>query len=215
MRTKTTLLITILVSIWLVMGFEIYDEYQTEDPVIQVIEKETIKIIRVKQVYYERMEINSRIMEIQAHEDYDKVISLYGEIARSRELAMLILNNALVKRVPVNVAFALCRQESNFNVKAKNENIKNGKVRSSDYGLFQINTTRFKTQYREHGLDWIMIPENNVEVGLSALRDLHRQHGSWDVAIIKYNGRYEKGADMHLVRVYEYERQYDKLFNNL
>ncbi len=184
-----------------------------EEPQIEVYEK--ITIVREKQVYFERMEINHRIQEIQAYEDYDKVIALYGEIAGDREIAMLILNNALVKKIPVNLAFALCKQESSFDPQAIGKNVRDGVVRSIDYGLFQLNTVRFKSNYIKHGTEWAMVPENNVETGLRALRDLYEQHGSYDMAIIKYNGRFSKGADMHLVNVYKWERRYDKLFNNL
>ncbi len=204
---------TILLGLCLVGISFIYYQFPIE-PTIEVHEKVTI--VREKQIYFERMEINSRIMEIQSYEDYDKVIDLYGQIARDREIAMLIINNALVKRVPVSLAFALARQESNFNPRAMNENIRNGKVVSKDHGIYQINSARFKAQYKNHELEWFYIPEYNIELGLAILKDLYEQYGhSWDLSIVKFNGRYEKGADMHLINVYKYERQYDKLFNSL
>ncbi len=215
MKATITLLITILVVTLAIAGFNAYEIYQGE-PVVQVIEKETIKIIRLKQVYYEREEINSRIKEIQSYEDYDKVINLYGEIAGNREIAMLLLNHALVRGVPVNLAFALCRQESGFNPQAKNENVKGGKIKSRDYGLMQLNTVRFAEAYKEHGLEGVMIPEMNISLGLKALEELYYQHNKvWDRAIIAYNGRFALGAAEHLVRVYTFERKYDKLFNDL
>ena len=204
---------TILLGLCLVGICFIYYQFPIE-PTIEVHEKVTI--VREKQIYFERMEINSRIKQIQAYEDYDKVINLYGQIAGDREIAMLILNNALVKQIPVSLAFALAAQESSFNPRAKNENIKKGKVVSRDFGIYQINSSRFKEQYKDHPLEWFYVPENNIELGLAILKDLYEQYGhSWDLSIVKFNGRYEKGADMHLINVYKYERQYDKLFNSL
>lgn len=185
-----------------------------QNPKIEVHEK--ITIVREKQVYYERLEINQRIQEIQAYEDYDKVIALYGKIAGDRSIAVLILNNALVKKVPVNMAFALCKQESNFISRAVSKNIKEGKVLSRDYGLFQLNSQVYRTLLKDRGVEWVLLPENNVEIGLRHLQELYFRHGeSWDRSVIRYNGRYTKGADEHLVGVYRYERQYDKLFNGL
>ena len=177
---------------------------------------ETITIVREKQVYFERMEINQRIQEIQAYEDYDKVIQLYGTIAGNREVARLILNNSLVRRIPVNLAFALVKRESGFNANAVNRNTKDGKTISTDYGLFQLNSQTFRTHLKSNGKDWLLIPENNVDLGLTHLQQLYFRHGeSWDIAIIRYNGRFSRGADEHLVNVYEYEREFDKLFNGL
>ena len=116
---------TILLGLCLVGTSLIYYQFPIE-PTIEVHEKVTI--VREKQVYFERMEINQRIQEIQAYEDYSKVIALYGEIAGNREIAMLILNNALVKQVPISLAFALARQESSFNPRAVNKNIRKGRI---------------------------------------------------------------------------------------
>ena len=185
-----------------------------KEPVIEV--HETITIVREKQVYFERMEINQRIQEIQSYEDYDKVIQLYGTIAGDREVARLILNNSLVRKVPVNISFALVKRESQFKPGAINRNTKDGKTISTDYGLFQLNSQTFRSHLKKNGKDWLLIPENNVDLGLTHLQQLYFRHGeSWDLAIIRYNGRFSRGADEHLVNVYEYEREFDKLFNAL
>ncbi len=184
------------------------------DPTIEVHEE--ITIVRERQVYFERMEINQRIQEIQAYEDYDKVIALYGNITGDREIARLILNNCLVRKIPVNLGFALCKQESNFVWTTATKNVKGGKILSTDYGLFQLNSATFRSKYAEYGKAWILAPENNVDLGLEYLRQLYDRHGdSWDRAIIRYNGRFEKGADEHLINIYKYEREFDKLFNAL
>lgn len=185
-----------------------------QEPRIEVHEK--ITIIREKQVYFERMEVNQRIQEIQAYEDYDKVIALYGKIAGDREVARLILNNSLVKRIPVNLAFALCKKESGFNIRAESKNIKDGKILSTDHGLYQLNSQVFRTQLKDNGRDYLLDPENNVAMGLTHLQEIYYRHGeSWDIAVIRYNGRFKMGADEHLVGVYRYEREFDKMFNNL
>ena len=184
------------------------------DPTIEI--RETVTIVRERQVYFERLEVNQRIQEIQAFEDYDKIINLYGNIAGDREIARLILNNSLVRRIPVNLAFALCQVESTFKPNAMNRNVKNGKTISTDYGLFQLNSQIFRTHIRKNGEDWLLMPENNISLGLTHLQELYFRHGkSWDLAIIRYNGRFDRGADEHLVSVYRYEREFDKLFNNL
>ncbi len=184
------------------------------DPTIEI--RETVTIVREKQIYFERLEINQRIQEIQAYEDYDKIINLYGNIAGDREIARLILNNSLVRQIPVNLAFALCQVESTFKPGATNRNVKNGKTISTDYGLFQLNSQIFRTHIRKNGEDWLLMPENNISLGLTHLQELYYRHGkSWDLAVIRYNGRFDRGADEHLVSVYRYEREFDKLFNNL
>jgi soluble lytic murein transglycosylase-like protein len=171
-------------------------------------------VIREKQHYYERMTINQRIKELQKIGGYSEVLEHYSEIAQDSDIALMILNVAIVHDVPVNLAFALCRQESNFKVSALNENkTKEGKVWSRDYGLFQLNTKRFGSYYKKHGKEWVMEPQNNIFLGIKELRDLYERHGGWDIAIIKYNGGFERGADMHLVNVYQYEREYDRGFN--
>ncbi len=204
---------TILIGLCLIgIGFIYYNT--AKEPTIEIHEKVTI--VREKQVYFERMEINQRIQEIQAYEDYDKIINLYGNIAGDREIARLILNNSLVKKIPVNLAFALCKQESLFKSDATNRNIKDGKTLSIDYGLFMLNSQTFRTHLKSNGKDWLLLPENNVDLGLTHLQELYFRHGeSWDLAIIRYNGRYSRGADEHLVNVYRIERELDKLFNSL
>ncbi len=177
---------------------------------------ETITIVRERQVYFERLEINQRIQEIQAFLDYDKVINLYGNIAGDREVARLILNNSLVRKIPVNLSFALIKVESNFKANAINRNIKDGKTLSTDYGYCQLNSQVFRTQIKKNGKDWLLMPENNISLGLTHLQELYFRHGkSWDLAVIRYNGRFDRGADEHLVNVYKWERIFDKRFNSL
>ena len=197
----------------MILVLNIYDAYNGNDG-IEI--RETITIVREKQIYFERLEINQRIQEIQAFEDYDRIINLYGNIAGDREIARLILNNSLVRQIPVNLAFALCQVESTFKPDATNRNVKNGKTISTDYGLFQLNSQIFRTHIRKNGEDWLLMPENNISLGLTHLQELYYRHGkSWDLAVIRYNGRFDRGADEHLVSVYRYEREFDKLFNNL
>lgn len=197
----------------MILTLNIYDAYNDNNE-IEVYE--TITIVREKQVYFERLEINHRIQEIQSYEDYDKVINLYGNIAGDREVARLILNNSLVRKIPVNLSFALIKVESNFKANAINRNVKDGKTISTDYGYCQLNSQIFRTHIRKNGKDWLLMPENNISLGLIHLEQLYFRHGeSWDLSIIRYNGRFDRGADEHLVNVYRYEREFDKLFNNL
>ena len=212
MKSKKTWILILLCFV-IFSNAWIYKEI-IDNPEIEV--HETITIVREKQIYFERLEINQRIQEIQSYEDYDKVINLYGNIAGDREIARLILNNSLVRRIPVNLSFALAMQESNFKIDSINRNIKNGKTLSTDYGLFQLNSQIFRTHIKKNGKDWVLSPENNISLGLTHLQELYFRHGeSWDLAVIRYNGRFDRGADEHLVNVYRYEREFDKLFNNL
>lgn len=204
-----------LISLILITAGVYYDIFSSMNKT-EIEVHETITIVRERQIYFERIEINQRIQEIQAFEDYDKVINLYGNIAGDREVARLILNNSLVRKIPVNLAFALCQVESTFKSDAMNKNIKDGKTLSTDYGLFQLNSQIFRTQIKKNGKDWLVAPENNISLGLTHLEQLYFRHGeSWDLAIIRYNGRFDRGADEHLVNVYRYERELDKLFNEL
>lgn len=212
MRTLYDNLNTALLSILLILvcGHFAYDFF-LEVEVKEV--REVVQIVRVEEPYYERMLINERIKEMQKYGGYDKVLEVYGGVARNYDIGVLLLTTALTHEVPINIAFGLCRQESNFRPNAINENIKDGKVRSRDHGLMQLNDRRFGSYYRKYGKEWIIDSQNNIFLGIKELRRLYDDTGSWDLAIIKYNGRFSKGADEHLVNVYGWEREYDKLFN--
>jgi len=205
------------ITLWILAGIilglvsvNMYFNLSTDEVTV----RETRIIREIEKPYYEREEINAKIKELQTNGGYSAVIDLYASISKDSNIAACILNNCLVFGVPVNVGFALCKRESNFNPKVrKNNKGNNKKTISYDYGLYQLNSTTFKTLIKQNGVDWLMEPENNIRVGLQHLRVLYDKYGSWDEAVIKYNGRFHNGADQHLIAVYEYEREFDRAFN--
>lgn len=68
----------------------------------------------------------------------EEVINFFSEYTSNREVAEAILKYSIQYDVPPSLAFALSRAESNFNPEAINKN-----SRSTDRGLFQLNSSTF------------------------------------------------------------------------
>ncbi len=171
--------------------------------------RETKVIRETVRPYYEREEINERIKQMQVEGGYDRVVDVYAVYTRDRSVAACIINNCVVFDVPVDIGFALCKRESGFETKAVHKN-----KSSTDYGLFQLNSSTFKALIKQNGIEWIMKPENNIHTAIRHLRWLYDRYGSWDLAIVHYNGDFQNGAKEHLIAVYGYERELDRRFNN-
>jgi soluble lytic murein transglycosylase-like protein len=113
-------------------------------------------------------------------ESRNYVVSLFGAIARSQELAQAILDNTDIFNISPSLAFALCWEESRFRVRAVNHKNQNGSV---DRGLFQLNSNSFPHLEEKECFD----PRLNSYYGLSHLRWCLDTAGSLVAGIAMYN----------------------------
>ena len=167
--------------------------------------KYPIPVYTIKEIHYSylrRMEVNE---EVKLH--FDHYLRVYAKITGDMKVAHTILIKALEKEIPVNIAFAISSNESNFNKNAVNKNSNN----SFDYGLFQINSYTFPKA------DHFNV-EENVELGLSYYKKLYKMTGSYEVSFTFYNaGPYRNYVPyvsvLYISRVLTKEYEFDKIFN--
>ncbi|MFP3089536.1 transglycosylase SLT domain-containing protein [Treponema sp. TIM-1] len=110
----------------------------------------------------------------------DEVIAFFSLIADSRLLASIILAQAEAYNVSPALAFALCKEESQFTVRAINRKNVNGSI---DRGLFQLNNRSFP-QLKEADF---FNPETNTQQGMAHLRWCLDTAGSELAALAMYN----------------------------
>jgi soluble lytic murein transglycosylase-like protein len=106
------------------------------------------------------------------------VINFYSEVSRDSQIALPILHYAEVYDIPLSLAFSLAWAESNFGIRARNEN-----TRSVDRGLFQLNSRTFTFLSEDDFYD----PETNAKHGLSHLRFCLDEAGDDLIALAMYN----------------------------
>ena len=85
-------------------------------------------------LYLTRHEINQFVSNSK---DIEKIIEFYTLFTKDARISRQIITDALYFKMPINLAFALCWNESRFYPKAYNSN-KNGTI---DRGLFQLNNS--------------------------------------------------------------------------
>jgi len=147
-----------------------------------------------------RLEINNIIKKKK-----DEFIHLYGKFITDNEIAKVIINVSLSKDIPINIAFALAKVESNFNIRAIRKN-----KTSIDYGLFQLNNKSFPN------VDYFDLYVN-TKIALSYLKELYMRTDSWELAIVYYNSGFRRisvpvNSLNHLRKVLIEERKFDNFF---
>jgi len=170
-----------------------------------IIREETRYIEIRDKPYYQREEINQIIRDKIDQGAIDRIVSIYAEVCGDPGLAHMITSFSIIYDIPVSLLFAIISVESSFDPNAINRNA-NGTL---DFGLMALNSKTFKRYTREQLYD----VRTNLRLGCEHLVWLKKKYGSWGIVVIRYNGRYEKGADEYLVKVFEKERDYEKLFN--
>jgi soluble lytic murein transglycosylase-like protein len=113
-------------------------------------------------------------------ESKEKVITYLGEIAGSRSLAMVILNECDKFNIDPSLAFALAWEESRFMPRAINRSNAN---RTIDRGLFQLNSNSFPRLSEEDFFN----PSLNAYYGLSHLAWCLEAGGSVVSGLAMYN----------------------------
>ncbi|MHA1342173.1 MAG: lytic transglycosylase domain-containing protein [Promethearchaeota archaeon] len=150
-----------------------------------------------------REDVSNTIKEYRRTQYFEKiVVQFYNRYVNDIDLTYLILSAADMYGIPENVLFALIWAESNFNPGAVNGH--GNKDGSNDKGLMQLNSRYFGKINR---LD----PRINLQYGCKHLVDRYKRYGSWDEAIMLYNGFSMKSAQ-HQAKVLAKERELDKAF---
>lgn len=169
--------------------------------------RETITQIH-REIVYDEFLTGIRINDIliKDRELYFQSLGFYSGLTRNNEIAAIIVDAALTKEVPVNLAFAIAWTESRFNPLAVNTNGNN----TTDNGLFQIN------DYYHPEVD----PFDNTEASHYAMGYLTEQYNkfySWDIAGMLYNAGTVENISNHSMRYLaeftEKEKEFDEEFN--
>ncbi|MDR3337298.1 MAG: transglycosylase SLT domain-containing protein [Treponema sp.] len=122
-----------------------------------------------------------RILEFyRDSETRDQVVSFFGSLVHSQELASVVLSNANTFNISPSLAFALCWEESQFKPHAVNRKNRNETI---DRGLFQLNSKSFPHLTEREFLD----PRINSYYGLSHLRWCLDSGGSLVAGLAMYN----------------------------
>jgi hypothetical protein len=108
----------------------------------------------------------------------DEVVSFFGAIVHSPELAAIVLAQADEFDVAPSLAFALSWEESRFEIKAVNKN-----SASVDRGLFQLNSKSFPELKEKDFFD----PQVNARFGVAHLRWCLDYAGSEVAGLAMYN----------------------------
>lgn len=169
-----------------------------------IIETEVITtVVQIVKPMLTREEVTEYVRGLRNIGEYNSVVSFYNRYTDDIDLTHSILAAADLFNIPVNTLFALIWAESDFNPKAVNG--KGNKDGSNDKGLMQLNSKYFGKVDR---LD----PEINLRFGCRHLRDRYEKYGSWDEAIMYYNG-FSQGAVDHQSKVLAKERELDRSFH--
>ena len=179
-------------------------EMQKPPIVERVVEVQIVTVPEHSVILY-REEITEVVRAYMIVGKLDKVAEFYNDYVNDWEATYLIMGAAQVYKIPANVLFALVFAESNFKEDAVNSGNGNG---TSDYGWLQLNSATFRGYTKEE----LMERNNNLRLGCKHLRANYERYGSWDEAIMYYNG-YSKAAVKHQSRVLAKERELDKAFN--
>ncbi|MDR3139330.1 MAG: lytic transglycosylase domain-containing protein [Treponema sp.] len=110
----------------------------------------------------------------------DRIVSLFGLITKSNEVAAIVLTNADAFDIPPSLAFALCWEESRYNIRAVNRKNRN---QSIDRGLFQLNSYSFPQLLEEDFFN----PSVNAYYALAHLRWCIDTGGSEISGLAMYN----------------------------
>jgi hypothetical protein len=108
------------------------------------------------------------------------VVEFFAALTGSREIAAVVLANAEVYNIPPALAFALCWEESRYNIRAVNRKNRNQSV---DRGLFQLNSMSFPNIKDEDFFN----PGINARYGLSHLRWCLDNAGTEVAGLAMYN----------------------------
>lgn len=154
--------------------------------------------------FHTREAVNDEIVSLIDNYRMNRVLDIYGYLPRDRDLTNEIINHALRYDIPINLLFALISVESDFRTGLVVQN-QNG---TADYGIMQCNSNTFSRYSHAELLDI----RTNLRLGCEYLLKMRRAHGSWEMAVYRYNGIGSR-AVRHMVRVINRERDIDRVVN--
>jgi hypothetical protein len=154
--------------------------------------------------YRTRETVNHEVVSMINGYRMHRVLDMYGYLSRDRDLTNEIINHALRYDIPINLLFAVISVESDFKTDLVVQN-QNG---TADYGIMQCNSNTFSRYNREELLDL----RTNLRLGCEYLLKMKKVHGSWEMAVYRYNGIGSR-AVRHMVRVINREREIDLVVN--
>ena len=153
-------------------------------------------------IILDRNGISEKIQEYRVEGKLHSIAEIYNDRVQNMEITYLILDAAHTFDIPENLLFGLIWAESDFDREAYNGSNADG---SNDRGLMQLNSRYFGHIDRRN-------PRANLIAGCSHLRSIYERTGSWDSAVMYYNGFSQKSVE-HQTRVLEFERYFDKIMN--
>lgn len=178
-------------------------------PITELAKATNKVVIQEKLIFIHRLAVNDIINEYIERGKADQVYSFYTQITGDKKITLLILSAALSQGIPVNLFFATAKKESEFNPLAIDGANRDG---SKDYGLYQLNGNTFS----QYAVSYLMVSENNVRLAAVYLRTLYDKYGSWDKALLAYNGGTVDGVSekviQYLTDTLHIETAYDQQF---
>ena len=154
------------------------------------------------------MDVNEEVRRLLVS-DSERVYSFYDKYTLNREISYLIVNHAVLNRIPVHVFFAVAYTESGFSPEAVGGPNEDG---TYDYSIFQLNSK----SYRKYDKAYLCIPENNIRLAAEHLRRNYDKYKNWPESIIEYNTGTTKllkaRGIKYLVSVLEFTEILDKEF---
>ncbi|MBN2323973.1 MAG: lytic transglycosylase domain-containing protein [Spirochaetes bacterium] len=154
--------------------------------------------------YHTREAVNREVVSLINSYRIHRVLDIYEYLSKDRDLTNAIINNALRYDIPVNLLFAIISTESDF----RNDLVVKNQNGTADYGIMQCNSNTFPRYDGKQLLDL----ETNLRLGCEYLLKMKKAHGSWEMAVYRYNGIGSK-AVRHMVRVINMEREIDRVVN--
>ena len=201
---KHNLLSMVLILFLVFVLFRV--EQLKKPPEVEVVyETEVIEVEVAPNILY-REDITEVIEGYRDIGRLDEIVHFYNGFVNNMELTYLILGASHLYKIPPNVLFALIYAESNFQEDAVNGD--GNKDGSSDFGLLQLNSRVFKGYTKEQLMDRHL----NLILGSKHLRQRYEQYGTFDEAVMYYNG-FSQGAVKHQAKVLSKERELDRAFN--
>jgi soluble lytic murein transglycosylase-like protein len=149
-----------------------------------------------------REEITNRVERYIASGNHTSVVRFYNGYSKNTSITNLVIHAADVYNIPINTLMAMIWMESGFRPDAVNGHL--NRDGSNDVGLMQLNSNYFKKVDRYD-------PRANLRAGCEHLVKLRERYGSWDAAILFYNG-FSKEAVKYQSRVLAKERELDREF---
>jgi hypothetical protein len=112
-----------------------------------------------------------------------------------QKLKLYIMKTCREEQVPYLLVFKLIERESQWRKDIAHNRDKKGNIKSTDYGLLQINSLNVPTfigLYKDRNrtvksYDIVHNSYDNVQIGIRHLHDLYSLFGDWEKAILAYN----------------------------